>query len=396
MPRLGLLVVALGIAQIVSWGSLFYSIGVLGPSMSRDVGVSEVFLFGAFTAGLLVSGALSPLSGRMVDERGGGFVLAAGSVLGAAALIVIATSTHGAVLLAGWLLAGAAMAACLYDTGFATLSQQADAAGFRRSVTVLTIFGGFASTVFWPLSQVLMDLWGWRVTLGIYAGLHLLVCLPIHRGMVPRHPATHPAVNPGAARASSPAERPRALRLLNASFILASFVSAVVAVHMVSLLVAQGLTQAQAVSVAMLMGPMQVTGRIAEFGFAKRINVRTLGGITFALFSVAIVLLVVAVDGFGPAAFFFVVAFGVANGLFTIMRGTTPGELFGRERLGALLGYLARGSLYARAVAPACFSGILAVGLTRGAALSILAATALAGWVAFFSAVRAARRDSPP
>ena len=387
--RLGWLVVALGIAQIVSWGSLFYSIGVLGPSMSRDVGVSEVFLFGAFTAGLLVSGALSPLSGRLVDERGGGYVLAVGSVSGAVALFVVATAAHPAMLLAGWLLAGAAMAACLYDTAFATLSQQCDAAGFRKSVTVLTIFGGFASTVFWPLSQVLMDAWGWRMTLGAYAAMHLLVCLPIHLWMVPRIAASHATA--AGARPAAPTERPPALKLLNASFILASFVSAVVAVHMVSLLVAQGLSQAQAVSVAMLMGPMQVTGRIAEFGFASRIGVRTLGGITFGLFFVAMVVLLAAVDGFGPAAFLFVIAFGIANGLFTIMRGTTPGELFGRDRLGALLGYLARGSLYSRALAPACFSGILAVGVTRGAALTILAVTALAGWGAFTYAVRAAR-----
>jgi hypothetical protein len=392
MQRLGWLVVALGIAQIVSWGSLFYSIGVLGPSMSRDVGVSEVFLFGAFTAGLLVSGALSPLSGRMVDERGGGFVLAVGSVLGALALVIVATATHAGVLLAGWLLAGAAMAACLYDTAFATLSQHADAAGFRRSVTILTIFGGFASTVFWPLSQVLMDAWGWRAALYVYALTHLAICLPIHLWLVPRVPAAHrEAAVKNAAQPAAAASKLPALRLLNASFVLASFVSAVVAVHMVSLLAAQGLSQAQAVSVAMLMGPMQVTGRIAEFGFAKRIDVRKLGAITFGLFFVAVVVLLVAVDGFGPAAFLFVVAFGIANGLFTIMRGTTPGELFGRERLGALLGYLARGSLYSRALAPACFSGILAVGVTRGAALAILAATALAGWAAFTYAVRAAR-----
>ena len=390
MQRLGPLVLALGIAQIVSWGSLFYSIGVLGPSMSRDVGVSEVYLFGAFTAGLLLSGTLSPLSGRLVDERGGGFVLSAGSVLGAIALAVIATAAHPALLLGGWILAGAAMAACLYDTAFATLSQHAGAAGFRKSVTALTILGGFASTVFWPLSQVLMDAWGWRAALGIYAGLHLLVCLPIHLWMVPRVPHVHRAA------AASPSVRPPAfskrpgLALLNASFIAASFVSAVVAVHMVSLLAAHGLTQAQAVSVAMLMGPMQVAGRIAEFGFASRMNVRILGGITFGLFVAAISVLR-AVEGFGVAAFLFVICFGCGNGLFTIMRGTTPGELFGRERLGALLGYLARGSLYSRALAPACFSGMLAAGLTRGTALAALGVVALAGWGAFTAAVAAAR-----
>lgn len=392
MQPLGPLVLALGVAQVVSWGSLFYSIGVLGPAMSRDVGVSEVYLFGAFTAGLLVSGAAAPLSGRLVDRRGGRFVLAVGSVLGAVAMGVLALATHPATLLFGWLVAGAAMSACLYDTAFATLSQHTSAAAYRRSVTVLTILGGFASTVFWPLSQVLMDAWGWRAALGAYAGLHLLLCLPIHLGVVPRGHA-----HSTGARAMEPAEALRArpgLGLLNASFVAASFVSAVVAVHVVSLLVAQGLTQTQAVSVAMLIGPMQVAGRIAEFGFASRLGVRSLGVITFGLFCVAFGALL-ATRGLGAAAIAFVVAFGCANGLFTIIRGTTPMELYGREGLGMLLGHLASASLYARALAPACFSGMLALGLMRNAALAILGATALGSLALYLAAERVARTSRP-
>jgi MFS family permease len=392
MKPQGPLVLALGVAQVVSWGSLFYSIGVLGPAMSRDVGVSEVYLFGAFTAGLLVSGAAAPLSGRLVDRRGGRFVLAIGSVLGAVAMGVLALATHPATLLFGWLVAGAAMSACLYDTAFATLSQHTSAVAYRRAVTVLTILGGFASTVFWPLSQVLMDGWGWRAALGVYAGLHLFLCLPIHLGVVPRGHA-HSA----GARAMEPSEAPRGrpgLGLLNASFVAASFVSAVVAVHVVSLLVAQGLTQTQAVSVAMLIGPMQVAGRIAEFGFASRLGVRSLGVITFGLFCVAFVALL-ATQGLGAAAIAFVVTFGCANGLFTIIRGTTPMELYGREGLGTLLGHLASASLYARALAPACFSGMLALGLMRNAALAILGATALGSLALYLAAERVARSVRP-
>jgi MFS family permease len=393
MQPLGSFVLTLGVAQVVSWGSLFYSIGVLGPAMSRDVGVSEVYLFGAFTAGLLVSGAASPFSGRLVDRRGGRFVLAIGSVLGALAMGMLALATHPATLLLGWLVAGAAMSACLYDTAFATLSQHMSAAAYRRSVTVLTILGGFASTVFWPLSQVLMDAWGWRAALGAYAGLHLFLCLPIHLVLVPRAHAH--AAGP---RATEPTESPRVrpgLGLLNASFVAASFVSAVVAVHVVSLLVAQGLTQTQAVSVAMLIGPMQVAGRIAEFGFASRLGVRSLGVITFGLFCLAFVALL-ATRGLGAAAIAFVVAFGCANGLFTIIRGTTPMELYGRDGLGMLLGRLASASLYARALAPACFSGMLALGLMRNAALAILGATALGSLALDLAAERVARASRPP
>src|SRR5205085_5281378 len=137
------LVTALGIAQIVSWGTLFYAIGVLGPAMRRDLGVSELFLFGVFSAALLVSGTLAPLMGRLIDRRGGRFVLSLGSVLGATACALLAAAPNAAVMAAGWLVAGAALAACLYDPAFATLSQHAGPR-YRRALTALTLFGRFA------------------------------------------------------------------------------------------------------------------------------------------------------------------------------------------------------------------------------------------------------------
>ena len=82
---------------------------------------------GAFTAGLLVSGTIAPTAGRLIDRRGGRFVLCAGSLLGAIAMGLLALAHHPAVMVAGWLVAGAAMAACLYDPAFATLSQHAGA-----------------------------------------------------------------------------------------------------------------------------------------------------------------------------------------------------------------------------------------------------------------------------
>lgn len=182
MPRIAFLwrrVCALGIAQIVSWGTLFYTIAVLGAAMRADTGVSDLWLFGSFTAGLFLSGVVSPFVGRQIDAFGGRRVLAAGSLLGAAACAVLAAAQGPLSLAAGWLLAGVAMAACLYDPAFATLHQIAGLS-YRRAVTALTLFGGFASTVFWPLSQYLLDTVGWRQTFAIYAALHLALCLPLH------------------------------------------------------------------------------------------------------------------------------------------------------------------------------------------------------------------------
>lgn len=393
--RIGPLVSALGVAQIVSWGTLYYAIAVLGPAMRADLGVSELFVFGAFTAGLLASGTLSPLVGRMVDERGGRFTLSVGSVVAAAAMLLLAASVHPAMLFAGWVLAGVAMAACLYDPAFATLSQHAGAS-YRRSVTILTIFGALASTVFWPLSHLLMQAWGWRVTCVIYAALQLALCLPLHLVFVPRGrgPGDATAQGDTEARRSSAFGTAR-LRWLMAGFALASFAFSVIAVHIVTLLTTAGLTAAQAVTLAMLVGPMQVAGRLAELALAKRMRAVTVGLGTFLLMLVALGSLL-QVNGPGVFALIFVVAYGWGNGIFTIVRGTAPAELFGRDGLGGLLGYLSRAALYARAAAPASFSAMLAVGLARNASLAVLALLTVAGLGSYAMAIRKGRDARPP
>lgn len=390
MQALAPLVTAMGIAQVVSWGTLFYAIGVLGPAMRKDLGVTELFLFGAFTAGLLVSGTLAPLVGRMVDRHGGRLVLSIGSVLSVTAMVVLALASGPVLLVAGCILAGAAMAASLYDPAFATLSQHTGAR-YRKAVTFVTIFGGFASTVFWPLSHILMQAWGWRITWALYAGFHLFLCLPIHLLFVPRRLGTVKTDDP-APQQPSPAFGTPQLRWLTVSFALISFTFSVLAVHLITLLTQAGLTPPQAVSIAMLVGPMQVVGRIIEFGFSERTSTAAVGIAAFALGLVALVALI-CVNGVGVAAILFVTAYGCANGVLTIVRGTAPAELFGRQGLGAVLGYLSRAGLYSRALAPASFSAMIAVGLTRNHALATLALLLLAGMGSYAAATRPWKRS---
>jgi predicted MFS family arabinose efflux permease len=239
--------------------------------------------------------------------------------------------------------------------------------------------------VFWPLSHVLLEAWGWRATFGIYAAMHLLVCLPIHLA-IPRA-ALH-AARPEAAPA--PLRADRRLRALAVAFALGTFVFGVVAVHMINLLTAAGLTEAQAVTLSMLAGPLQVVGRILEMATARHFRAVSVGFVAFALMLAALAALGLA-SGMDVAAVGFIVAYGMGNGLLTVVKGTAPAELLGREALGAKLGYLARAGSYAKALAPAAYSGLLAAGLTRDAAL---AALALMG-VGAIAALQAARRGEP-
>ena len=393
MPRIAFLwrrVCALGVAQIVSWGTLFYTIAVLGGAMRAETGTSDLWLFGSFTAGLFLSGLVSPLIGRQIDTFGGRRVLAAGSLTGALACAVLATAQGPLTLAAGWLLAGVAMAACLYDPAFATLHQIAGLS-YRRAVTALTLFGGFASTVFWPLSQYLLDTVGWRQTFATYAVPHLVLCLPLHVASVPAGRGAWeraPAADPGAA--PRPHGGPTFVWLA-AALSLAAFISSAIAAHLIGLLTATGLSARDAVLIGSLIGPMQVAGRIMEFAFTRHVRALAMGTFAFALMAGALAVFT-QVHGIWIVALAFAIPYGWANGIMTIVRGTVPAELFGHRDYGALLGRLALPQFVLKAVAPFALTLLFAVDPQRAYSPYALLVLGLLALGAYAAAVASARK----
>jgi predicted MFS family arabinose efflux permease len=380
-------VAALGFAQIISWGTLFYTIAVLGPALREATGVGEVPLYTSYSIGLVVSGLMAPAIGRRIDARGGRRVLSAGSLIGAIACGALALVQGPVTLLIAWVLAGVAMAATLYDPAFATLH---DVAGsrYRRSVTALTLFGGFASTVFWPLSQFLLDTLGVRTTFAIYAALHMMVCLPLHWRFLPRDRS--PACVRHASAPDVPLKTPRADRAffwLATALTLASIIASCIAAHLIGLLTASGLTAREAVLVGALIGPTQVAGRVMEFMLGRHVGPIAAGTLSFATLAAALAIFAVQSGNFALAVLF-ALLFGWSNGVLTIVRGTVPAELFGREGYGALLGRLAMPQMIARALAPAALAGLLVVDAQRFVTLSTLVACGALAFVAYRLAVR--------
>lgn len=392
MPLLWWRVSALGVAQIVAWGTLFYTIAVLGAAMRADTGVNELWLFGSFTAGLFLSGIVSPYVGRQIDLRGGRRVLMAGSLLGVLACASLASAQGPVTVLAGWLLAGVAMSAGLYDPAFATLHQMAGG-NYRRSVTALTLFGGFASTVFWPLSQYLLETVGWRGAFAVYAGLHFALCLPIHAWCVPSGlGATRPAA-PAAAPARAPAPLPRERAVfawLATALALVAFISTAIAAHFITLMTASGLSARDAVLIGAMIGPMQVAGRIVEFTFTRHVRARTVGTLAFGLMIVALAIFT-QVRGVWILALAFVIPYGWANGVVTIVRGTVPAELFGPRNYGALLGRLALPQFILKALAPFALTLLFAIDPQRAFAPYALLLVGVLAFVAYRAAVAAAQ-----
>jgi len=388
--RLRWVVSALGIGQIISWGSLYYPIAVLASAIRDELRMSEVAVFGSFTVGLFVSGFAAPAIGRLIDAHGGRIVLAAGSACAALALTVLALAQGTLTLMAGFMLAGLAMAACLYDPAFATLHRISGPA-YRKAVTALTLFGGFASTVFWPLSQFLLDAAGWRAALGVFAALNLLICLPLHLLMVPRGKLAPVVPEPAQSATAEPVRHPAVFAWLASALALAAFLASALSAHVIGLLTSSGLSARDAVLASSLVGAMQVAGRVVEFTFSRHVRPLTVGTLAFVLLALALALLT-QVHGAWIAAMAFATLYGASNGVMTIVRGTVPGELLGHAGFGALLGRLARPQFIARAVAPLALTLVFPVDPTRTISLYALAAIGIVALGTYQLALRSRHR----
>jgi predicted MFS family arabinose efflux permease len=358
-------VLALGVTQIIAWGTTLYALGVLGKPIAADTGWSQSLVFGGLTMGLLVSSAVSTFIGRLVDRSGGRLVMSAGSVFTAIGLLVLAAVSDPYAYLAAWAFLGLAMRMSLYDAAFAALVQVAPSGG-RRAISYLTLFGGFASSVFWPIGHALNGAYGWRSTLVIFAVVNLAVCLPLHwLGLARRETAEQAeqahATNPATAAATPPLEgsaRTLAMGLFSLIVAASAVVFGALAVHLVPILEATGLAGATAVVIASLKGVAQVGGRVWDLTLARRWHPIDVGRVSVALIPLSFAVLMLGGASFS-AALGFTLLFGVSNGLVTIMRGAVPLALFGPKGYGEVLGILATPYLLLAAIAPAAFAVVV-------------------------------------
>jgi MFS family permease len=399
--RLNRAILALGVTQIIAWGTTLYALGVLGKPIALETGWHEGIVYGGLTAALLVSGAMSIPVGRWLDRRGGQVVMTLGSAVAALGLVLVAMTGSAVSYLFAWGLVGLGMRMSLYDAAFAALVQMAPERG-RRAISLLTLPGGLASTMLWPAGAVLEHFYGWRVALLVFAGLNLFVCVPLHWFFLkPGDGATHvqsvsaPMADPAITNTPAPLEgRRRNLAFMLFALVMSAnaIVMGAMAVHLVPVLAASGLDARFAVLLASFKGVMQTLARLAELIFGQALHPVTLARFTFALLPVAFLILLAGGAGLVTSAIF-VVLFGAANGLSTIVRGVVPLAIFGARGYGEMLGRLATPILLMNAVAPALFAALAgAIGLSS--AVWLMVAASVVAVVAIETMARWMRRTA--
>jgi MFS family permease len=333
-------------------------------------------VFGAVSAALLLTAALGPPVGRAIDRRGGRDVLVASNIVLAAGLALLGAAPGPVGLAAGWAVMGVGMALGLYDTAFATLAGLYGREA-RGPITGITLVAGFASTVGWPTSAILLDALGWRGACFAWAGLHLAIGLPLNRLLVPA-PDLPPEAE-GASAADAPPPR-GAFAVLAFVFAVTWFVSTAMAAHLPRLLQAEGASPAAAIGAAALVGPAQVAARVVEFSLLRRLHPLATARLATLLHPLGAGVLTLLG---APAAAAFALLHGAGNGMLTIAKGTLPLALFGPAGYGLRTGWISAPARMAQAAAPLAFGLCLdesgpAASLALSGGLSLAALAALA------------------
>ncbi len=356
-------VCALGVAQITAWGTAYYCLGVLAAPIAADTGWGLSLVYFGFTVALLAMGAVSAWAGRALDRHGARVIMSAGTVMVSLGLYALSRVTSEWSYLALWAWLGVGMRLCLYDAAFAALVQIAPSRG-RLAISYLTLFGAFASSVFWVAGHYLNQAGGWRQTLALFAAINLAVCLPLHWIGLARKA---PAGKADAVAAAAPArdgpplaagKHVVAMTLFALVMSLNGFVFSVVSVQLIPLLEASGLAAAAAVWVATLKGCAQFGGRVVEIVFGRNLHAMTVARIAIGVLPAAFVLLLYSGGGVAIIVAF-TLLMGAAQGVVTIVRGALPLALFGTQDYGAVLGILATPILIVNAVSPTLFAMIV-------------------------------------
>lgn len=372
----------LGATQIIGYGTLYYCVSILVPAIAADLAVSEQWLFGAFSVALLIGAFAAPLSGSLADRLGAGRVMAIGSIGSALTLVLAALAPDAASFAVALTATQVVSAGVLYPTAF-TAIVQAGGGRAQTSIVHLTLIAGFASSLFWPLTTWLTGFIDWRDILLVYAAIHVLVCMPVHLALARLTSRSGQVVR--SARASG--EAPTTTRsgslvfaLMLLGFAIEGYALSAMLVHIVPITQALGLGAA-GLLVASLFGPAQVTSRFINLIFGGGLSQAWLAVIAAVLMPLGLVILLATTPWF-TGAVLFAICMGLGSGLTSIVGGTLPLELFGREGYGSRLGWCTTAKQITSSIAPVAMS-ISMAGIGLKPSLWGIVIIALAGALAF-------------
>ena len=381
---------ALSITETVSWGVLYYAFAAFLVPMQRDLGYSAAQLTGAFSLALGVSAVAGILVGRHLDRSSPRALMTAGSIAGTGLVVAWSQVDGLAAFYLLWLAIGAVMATVLYEPAFTVVAKHFPEPGERRrAMTSMTLVAALASFIFLPLSQLLIDTYGWRDALLVLAVILAAITIPLHCLVLRPGPRV-----PEQVAASTPAGdvfRSLPFWLLSGAFVLASLSTIAMTVFSIPFLLERGHSAGFAAFAVGLIGVSQIPGRVLFGPLHARLSRAMATAAVFAFIALGITVVVTVHST--AAVLVGLVLLGMGNGMATLARATAIADLYGAAAYGTIAAVAGGMTTAARAAGP--FAAALyaaAVGFT--ALLWTLAALALAAAVLAYRAESSTSRGT--
>ncbi len=353
------IVLWLSVAQLVTWGSVFYMFSLLVEPLEIELGMGRAQSSLAFSLALLAEGLLAFPVGRLIDRGHERWVMTGGSLLVAACLGLHSLVASVRDFYVIWIGLGVGCAATLYTPAFAIITRRFPQ-DFRRAIITLTFLGGLASTVFIPLGAWLIGALGWRHALLVLAALQLLLCVPIHALALRAAPGAKPVRSTAddttrllAAPAPGLGEylRSAPFLLIGVFVVLMMGVSSALPPHMIALLREAQLPAAWVIAIPASIGVVQVLGRVLLYFFEQRFDLHLANRLIPWLIPLGLAALLAGQHS-ASAALLFVLLYGLGNGMLTIVKGTAIAHYVNREHVASLNGALGLPTALARALGP--------------------------------------------
>ena len=366
------LIIALGITCTIGYGTLFYSFSILSIEIENHFAWSKEFIYGSFSLGIIASACFAPWFGRLLDRYNARLPMTIDSLviaLGLVSMSFINSKTHYVLTI---LLLEIVTVLVVYDSAFVALTQTLGKSA-RRAITQITLMGGFASTIFWPLIKMLLEHVEWQTIYILMALLHICVCLPLHWQCLKR---ARPTLTDNTGNNTTSTDNTQAVQTITDKdipkkhdYIIETMIALSVGgvafcvtgmqIHIFTILSNLNIAESLAVIVSTLFGPSQVVARVCEMTFGQKFTPLKIGLISSGAMFIALTMLILTNIITPQLALVYAFFFGIGQGLNNIVQGTVPLYIFGDYKYGTITGRINGVKILLSAAAPITYSIIM-------------------------------------
>ena len=330
---------SLGISQIVSYGTMFYSFAQIKVELAEKLGLTLETTTMIVSLALFINVLISSYVGYLIDRYGGLKVLSNGLFIGSIGFITLFFTNSFLGFLFSMLLIGISFSSTTYNVAFSAVIQ-IDDQNSRKNITIITFYGAIASSVCWITIGFLRSYFGLNsifLMLSLFLflmGLYFLIKMNVQKNEKKNNPKKQ--IEDLVPLALSQKEKVIIAILMIFGF-TEYLIFSTTALSLINFFTSNFNDPSVAIILASTYGPFQLVGRFLEMRFATFLDARLTGLVASTIVPISLIIILI------PDFYICIIAmalFGMGHGLLTVTGGYVPNLFFEPRVIGRVKGYI--------------------------------------------------------